>query len=64
MVLGGVTFLIGALLWIGLRFNLPLGRLPGDFHWRGEHWSLYFPLATSIILSIILTLILNLFFRK
>jgi hypothetical protein len=60
------------LVWIGLgiaalgvliMFGLPLGRLPGDIYVRRGNFSFYFPLATSIILSIILTLILA-FFRR
>ena len=34
-----------------------LGRLPGDFFFRGKNFSLYFPLTTSIVISVILTLI-------
>ena len=35
-----------------------IGRLPGDFFWKGKNVSFYFPLTTSILISIILTLIL------
>ncbi len=35
-----------------------LGRLPGDFFFRGKNFSFYFPLTTSILISVILTLIL------
>jgi hypothetical protein len=44
-------------------FGVPFGRLPGDFVFRRGNFSFYFPLATSIILSILLTLIFA-FFRK
>jgi hypothetical protein len=50
---------IGLLIMVGI----PVGRLPGDFYVRRGNFSFYFPLATSIILSIILTLILA-FFRR
>ena len=50
---------LGLLVMLGL----PLGRLPGDFYVRRGNFSFYFPLATSIILSIVLTLILA-FFRR
>jgi hypothetical protein len=50
---------LGLLVMIGL----PLGRLPGDFAVRRGNFSFYFPLATSILLSIILTLIFA-FFRR
>ena len=50
---------LGLLIMIGV----PFGRLPGDIYIRRGHFSFYFPLATSIILSIILTLLLA-FFRR
>ncbi len=40
------------------RLHLPLGRLPGDFNWRGRGWSVSFPLATSIVVSVVLSLLL------
>lgn len=58
LVLGGVIVLIGAALLLAGRFNLPLGRLPGDITYRGKNSVVYFPLATSIIVSIVLSLIL------
>jgi hypothetical protein len=58
LVLGGVIVLIGAVLLFAGRFNLPLGRLPGDITYRGKNTVVYFPLATSIIVSIVLSLIL------
>ncbi len=64
--LGRSLMLIGALiLGIGLLLTLVdrvplLGRLPGDITVQGDHWTLYAPIATSIILSIVLTLALNL----
>ncbi len=48
---------IGIVLVIAGRAHLPLGRLPGDFTWRGKHSAVYFPLGTSILLSLVLTLI-------
>ena len=41
-----------------------LGRLPGDIHIQRDGFSFYFPLGTSILLSIVLTLILSLLNRK
>jgi hypothetical protein len=63
LVLGGMIILVGAALLLAGRFNLPLGRLPGDFVYRGKNTVFYFPLATSILLSIILSLILWFFSR-
>ena len=63
MVFGAVLVAIGAVLYFGGRI-LPLGQLPGDFHFGGENWSFHFPLATCAIISILLSLFLNLFFRR
>jgi hypothetical protein len=60
LVLVGVGIAgLGLLVMLGV----PLGRLPGDFYVRRGNFSFYFPLATSIILSILLTLLLA-FFRR
>jgi len=56
--LGRLLVIVG-LVVVGLsRLNVPLGRLPGDMSWRGRNWSISFPLATSVLLSVILSLIL------
>ena len=56
--IGCLFVVLGLVILAFNRFNLPLGRLPGDLHWRGRGWSVSFPLATSILLSIALSLIL------
>jgi membrane protein implicated in regulation of membrane protease activity len=62
MIAGGVLLLLGALFSLGGR--LPwLGRLPGDIVVERENFRFYFPLATSIIISIILSLLAALFRR-
>jgi Protein of unknown function (DUF2905) len=58
LILGAVIILIGGVLLLAGRFNLPIGRLPGDITYRGKNTVVYFPLATSIIVSIVLSLIL------
>ena len=63
ILLGVFIILIGIFLLIGDRIPW-LGKLPGDFVIRKKNFTFYFPLATSIIISIILTIILNLFNRK
>ena len=50
---------LGLLMMLGL----PIGRLPGDIYVKRDGFSFYFPLTTSIILSIVLTLLLA-FFRR
>ena len=65
--MGRLLILIGVVIaGIGLLITLgvPIGRLPGDFSYRRGNFSLYFPLATSILASIILTLLLMLFGRR
>ena len=56
--LGVILVVAGLIVVLMGRMNVPLGRLPGDFSWRGRGWSVSFPLATSILLSVILSLIL------
>jgi len=58
--LGLVLVAVGAAMMLGSRMGLPFGRLPGDLHWRSRsgNTQIYFPLASSIILSVLFTLIL------
>ncbi len=58
--IGLILMILGAVLLVSSRLGLPVGRLPGDLHWRSRsgNTQVYFPLATSIILSLVLTLIL------
>jgi Protein of unknown function (DUF2905) len=58
IVLGGLLLVAGVVLVLLGRTNLPIGRLPGDILYRGKNTTFYFPLATSIVLSVLLTLIL------
>jgi hypothetical protein len=55
-LLGGLLLLLGKIPF--------LGRLPGDIVIRREHWTFYFPLATSIVISILLTLLFSFFGRR
>jgi hypothetical protein len=59
VVIGLVIAAFGLLIMLGV----PFGRLPGDFAVRRGNFSFYFPLATSIVLSILLTLLFALFRR-
>lgn len=62
IILGLVIAGLGLLFVLGGRIPW-LGRLPGDIAVQRGNWSFYFPLATTILLSIVLTIVLNLFFR-
>jgi hypothetical protein len=48
---------IGAVVLIAGRLGLPLGRLPGDFAYRGRRVAIYFPLGTSILISVVLSVL-------
>jgi hypothetical protein len=56
IVAGGVIFLLG-------RFGISLGSMPGDLTWRRRNVTVFFPLGTSILISILLTLLFWLFSR-
>lgn len=59
---GIILAVVGVLLLFAPKIPW-LGKLPGDFVYRGERVTFYFPLATSILLSVVLTLLLYLFRR-
>ena len=56
LIAGGGVYLLGLL-------GISLGHLPGDFAWQRKNVSVYFPLGTSILLSVVLSLILYLLGR-
>ncbi len=55
---GVVILIIGVVVLVASRANLPIGRLPGDIVYRGKNTSFYFPIVTCIILSVLLSFIL------
>ena len=61
--LGLLLVVIGAVLLIAGRIGLPLGRLPGDFAYRGKNLSIFFPLGTSILISVVLSALLYMLSR-
>lgn len=58
VLVGGLLLVFGLVLILAGKVNLPIGRLPGDIVYRGKHTTFYFPLMTSILLSVILSLVL------
>ena len=58
VLVGAVILFLGLLLVVAERVPL-IGRLPGDITVRGDGWTLYAPVATSIVLSVLLTLVLT-----
>lgn len=63
IILGIVLLLIGGGIYLLVRLGIPLGRLPGDFRLQTDGFSCFFPLGTTILLSIFLSLIFTLVFR-
>jgi hypothetical protein len=58
IVFGGILIAAGVIFVLLGRTNVPLGRLPGDILYRGKHTTVYFPLATSILVSVVLSVVL------
>ena len=59
LILAGVILVIVGIAFIAIgRMGVPLGKLPGDMVWRGKNATVYFPLMTSVVLSVVLTLVL------
>ena len=64
LMLGGILlFLVGGGVYLAAKFGIPLGRLPGDTRIEGENGTFYFPITTSILVSVVLTVILNIISR-
>jgi uncharacterized membrane protein len=59
LALLGVILVVAGMVMVLLgRTGLPLGRLPGDIVYRGKNTTFYFPLATSLLLSVVLSFVL------
>ena len=59
LVFLGLALLVLGLLLMGLsRFNIPIGRLPGDLSYRGKFFSLSFPIVSCLLLSALLSFFL------
>jgi hypothetical protein len=57
-LLGVILAVAGMVMVLLGRTGLPLGRLPGDIVYRGKNTTFYFPLATSLLLSVVLSFVL------
>ena len=55
--IGLVLLALGALILIAGKAGLPLGRLPGDFAYKGKNVSFYFPFGTSILIGVALSVL-------
>jgi len=64
IVIGAVIMAVGLLVTFGGRLPFRIGRLPGDFLIKGKHSVFYFPLATSLLVSLLASLVLWLVSRR
>jgi len=66
LIVSGLVLIGLGVLWQGASFlglTQKLGKLPGDLRWEGKNFSFYFPLSTSILLSVLLSLFFYLWGR-
>jgi hypothetical protein len=63
IVLGVLLVVVGVVVILLGKTHLPIGRLPGDIFYRGKNTTVYFPLATSLLLSVVLSLLFYLIGR-
>jgi hypothetical protein len=63
IIVGVILAVVGIIFVLGPRLPFRLGRLPLDFHFQRENFSFYFPLGTSILISVVLTLVFALLNR-
>ena len=64
IITGGIIVLVGVFLAFGPKLPFRIGRLPLDFHYERNNFSFYFPLGTSIVISVILTLVLRFLMKR
>jgi hypothetical protein len=57
LIFGALLLVVGAFFFFGGRLPFRLGRLPGDIVHKGEHTTFYFPIMSSIVLSVGLSLL-------
>jgi Protein of unknown function (DUF2905) len=59
LIAAGMIMLVAGIVLVLLgRSGVPIGRLPGDIFYRGKNTTIYFPLATSLLLSVLLSIVL------
>jgi hypothetical protein len=63
VILGIALVAIGGIVMLLARTGFPIGRLPGDILYRGKNTTFYFPLATSVLISVVLSIVLFLIGR-
>jgi hypothetical protein len=64
IIIGLALVALGLLVSLGEKLPVRLGRLPGDIVIRGKNGAFYFPIVTSLLLSVLLSLAMWLFGRR
>jgi DUF2905 family protein len=64
IIIGLLIAAVGVLFTLGEKLPIKLGRLPGDITIRGKNSVFYFPVVTSLLLSVLLSFVLWLFGRR
>lgn len=62
LISGAGLFVLGLILILAGRFDLPFGRLPGDLAFQRDNVTIYAPLVSCLVASVVLTILLNLIF--
>jgi len=62
IIIGVVIIFVGLLILSLTKLGIPIGKFPGDIHLKKEKFVIYFPIVTSIVISIFLTLLINVIF--
>jgi hypothetical protein len=63
VIMAAFLAVVGVIFMLGPKLPFRIGRLPLDFHYQRDNFSFYFPLGTSILISLVLTLVFALFRR-
>ncbi|MFP4135671.1 MAG: DUF2905 domain-containing protein [Candidatus Acetothermia bacterium] len=56
---GGLLFILGLVFFFGGKIPF-FGDVPGDFHFEGERFEIFFPLGSAVLISLGLTVLINL----
>lgn len=62
VISGAALFLLGLIVILAGRLDLPFGRLPGDIVFERDNVTVYAPLVSCLVASVVLTILLNLIF--
>jgi hypothetical protein len=61
IIAGAILIVLGVIVWFFTKAGIPIGKLPGDVHYKSDKVHVYFPIGTCIFVSLLLSLIFWLF---